>query len=481
MDIIGILKDYPLCHRCFGRLCGKVLHTSNYERGKSIKMAKAMELESKLYSLMEKYDDGNNEDIDKDNDDYKDNNNDKDNDTNHNLDACNNNKGNDMDKILQKIKEDLYYIHRSGLLEIKGINGEEEYSTNENMEINCPWCKSIFNEKNLNDILEGALSLLKDYQYDSFLVGTILPKDIKKLEEEIRTPYMESIRQEFNRVMGRLLVENTGKIVDKQNPDIVIKINPYNKKIELQVNSIFIKGRYRKLIRGIPQTKWPCNHCRGKGCENCNYTGKRYNTSVEEIIAEPFMEVFKGKDESFHGAGREDIDVRMLGKGRPFVLQIKEPKIRKANLEEIKEKINRSGSVEVLNLEYGIKRDVVFFKNEPHRKTYLAVVECEEEVSNEELLKVVKNLENSSIDQRTPLRVSHRRADLIRVRRVYDVEVNRIDPKTFELKIYCDGGLYIKELISGDENRTLPSVSEILNKKCKCKTLDVLEVHDEDV
>ena len=418
---------------------------------------------------MEKHDDGNNEDIDKDND------------TNHNLDAYNNNKENHIDELLLKIKEDLFYIRRSGLLEIKGINGEEEYSANENMEINCPWCKSIFNEKNLNDILERILSLLKDYQYDTFLVGTILPKDIKKLEEEIKTLHMESIRQEFNMVMGRLLVENTGKIVDKQNPDIVIKINPYNKKIELQVNSIFIKGRYRKLIRGIPQTKWPCNHCRGKGCERCNYTGKRYNTSVEEIIAEPFMEVFKGKDESFHGAGREDIDVRMLGKGRPFVLQIKEPKVRKANLEEIKEKINRSGSVEVLNLEYGSKEDVVFFKNEPHRKTYLAVVECEEELSDEELLKVVENLENSTINQRTPLRVSHRRADLVRVRRVYDVEVNRIDAKTFELKIHCDGGLYIKELISGDENRTLPSVSEILNKKCKCKTLDVPEVHDEDV
>lgn len=467
MDIIRILKDYPLCHRCFGRLYGKLLHTSNYERGKSIKMAKAMELESKLYSLMEKYD--NNNDMNKDNDDAA--------DADPNLDSHNNNEEKDIVKKLLKIKEDLYYIRRSGLLEIKGIS-EEEYPINESIEKNCPWCRSIFNEKNLKEILERVLCLLKDYQYDTFLVGTILPKDIKKLEDEIKTPYMESIRQEFNRVMGRLLLENIAKIVDKQNPDIVIKINPYNKKIELQVNSIFIKGRYRKLIRGIPQTKWPCNHCRGKGCERCNYTGKRYNTSVEEIIAEPFMEVFKGKDESFHGAGREDIDVRMLGKGRPFVLQIKEPKIRKANLEEIKEKINRSGNVEVLNLEYGNKGDVVFFKNEPHRKTYLAVVECEEELSDEELLKVVEKLKNSTINQRTPLRVAHRRADLIRVRKVYDVKVNRIDAKTFELNIHCDGGLYIKELISGDENRTSPSVSEILNKKCKCKTLDVLEVHD---
>ena len=45
--------------------------------------------------------------------------------------------------------------------------------------------------------------------------------------------------------------------------------------------------------------------------------------------------------------------------------------------------------------------------------------------------------------------------------------------------IYCDGGLYIKELISGDDGRTKPSVSSILNKNCICKELDVLKVHDE--
>ena len=301
---------------------------------------------------------------------------------------------------------------------------------------------------------------------------------VKELEKEFETPYMESIKQEFNRIMGKILVEKTGKTVDKNSPDIVIMINPYNKKIKLQINSIFIKGRYRKLVRGIPQTRWPCRYCRGKGCEKCNYTGKQYPTSVEEIIAEPFMKVFKGKDEAFHGAGREDIDVRMLGNGRPFVLQIKEPKIRKADLEKLKEEVNKSGKVEILNLDYGVRKDVVFFKNEPHKKTYLAVVECEEDVYDDEILKLVEKLENLTINQRTPIRVSHRRADLVRVRKVYKACANRIDSKTFELTLYCDGGLYIKELISGDEGRTSPSVSEILNKKCICKTLDVLDVHD---
>jgi len=38
------------------------------------------------------------------------------------------------------------------------------------------------------------------------------------------------------------------------------------------------------------------------------------------------------------------------------------------------------------------------------------------------------------------------------------------------------GGLYIKELISGDDGRTKPSISEILNTPAECIELDVLEV-----
>jgi len=46
-----------------------------------------------------------------------------------------------------------------------------------------------------------------------------------------------------------------------------------------------------------------------------------------------------------------------------------------------------------------------------------------------------------------------------------------------ELVIECEGGLYIKELISGDENRSKPSVTEILGTDAKCVQLDVLDVN----
>ena len=96
-----------------------------------------------------------------------------------------------------------------------------------------------------------------------------------------------------------------------------------NGEIETQINPIFIESRYRKLIRGIPQTKWPCSKCKGKGCESCNQTGKMYAETVEELISEDAIKAANGTGAKFHGAGREDIDVKMLGSGRTFVLKLK--------------------------------------------------------------------------------------------------------------------------------------------------------------
>ncbi|AIJ06389.1 THUMP domain protein [Methanocaldococcus bathoardescens] len=433
MEIINyeILKKYPLCDRCFGRLYAKLLHTTNTERGRALKLYKALELEAKIKKAKE--------------------------------------KGINYEEELELLKA----LARSGVDEIRLEDIEVEKE-------NCPWCKGIFNKQKMEKLLNKVIELLKEYEFDTFLIGTHIPKEIKELEKEIETEFMESIKQEFGREFGKMLAVRLDKAPNKEYPDIVVHINPYNEEIYLQINPLFIKGRYRKLVRGIPQTRWPCRKCRGKGCELCNYTGKKYPISVEEIIAKPFLEATKGVDAKFHGAGREDIDVRMLGDGRPFVLEIKEPKIRKIDLNKIAEEVNKDGRVEVLNLEFGVRKDKVIFKNTPHRKTYRALVECSDKITDDELKLLEKELENRTIYQKTPKRVLHRRADLERIRKVYKVKTSKVDDNHFEMIIYCDGGLYIKELISGDDGRTNPSVSSILNKNCICKELDVLKIHDND-
>jgi len=45
-----------------------------------------------------------------------------------------------------------------------------------------------------------------------------------------------------------------------------------------------------------------------------------------------------------------------------------------------------------------------------------------------------------------------------------------------EMRIRCQGGLYIKELITGDEGRTDPNVAELICAKADPVKLDVLNI-----
>ena len=98
--------------------------------------------------------------------------------------------------------------------------------------------------------------------------------------------------------------------VDFTSPDVVALVDTRFGNVELNIAPLFIYGRYRKHSREIPQTRWPCRMCRGKGCKRCGGIGKMYQTSVQELIGDPLVRQFEGKDHFFHGMGREDIDAR---------------------------------------------------------------------------------------------------------------------------------------------------------------------------
>ncbi|HSO26260.1 MAG TPA: tRNA pseudouridine(54/55) synthase Pus10 [Methanobacteriaceae archaeon] len=346
----------------------------------------------------------------------------------------------------------------------------------------CSICGGLFqNLEKAAEKVENKINKL-DLEYSSFLVGSKVDPDVIKKDENLNQTLeveVESIKREINRELGKILEERLQREVDFDYPQLVINadFSAEEPKIHIQINPLFLEGRYRKLIRGIPQTKWPCRKCRGRGCESCNFTGKMYLETVEELISGPVLKMSKGKDSKFHGAGREDIDVKMLGSGRPFVLEIKEPRRRVLDLEKLEKEINETakGKVEVLNLKYTVRsRKAEIKTSSPDTyKIYQAYVDLEKEIIPEDL----KKLENlKEIKQRTPIRVSHRRADKIRTREVMEIKWEIIDPKTIKLIIKGQGGLYIKELISGDEERTQPNVSQVLGTSARCVELDVLEV-----
>ena len=348
----------------------------------------------------------------------------------------------------------------------------------------CVICDNLFDKLNddLYKKIDDKINQL-GIEFDTFLVGCQLDKDIQKRDEEFSKKFdvnVETIKKEVNRLIGLGIWERYDKDAEFERQDIVFNVDLRKEpKVKIQINPLYIEGKYNKLKRGIPQTKWPCTKCKGRGCEECNFTGKQYPESVEELISEHVLKLTKGREAKFHGAGREDIDVLMLGSGRPFVLEIKEPRIRKLDFKQVEDDVNKmnEGKTSYHNLrpcERSRKAQIKQSSPDTY-KVYNAIVKCDEVYDKDKLGELTKLNE---INQQTPLRVLRRRADMVRVKHVLDLTYEVIDDKTFSMRIKTEGGLYIKELISGDEGRSNPNVSEILGVNAVCEQLDVIEVSE---
>lgn len=351
-------------------------------------------------------------------------------------------------------------------------------------DVDCVICDNIFDklDDDLYDKIDAKINQL-GIEFETFLVGSQIPKDIQKRDEELSEKFnltVETIKKEINRLIGLGIWEKYDKEAEFERQDIVFSIDlRKNPKVRIQINPLYIEGKYNKYKRGIPQTKWPCTKCKGRGCEECNGTGKQYPESVEELISEHFIKLTKGREAKFHGAGREDIDVLMLGSGRPFVLEIKEPRIRNLDLAKLEQEINKTNegktAYHCLKLCERPRKAEIKQSSPDTYKVYQAVVECDRAFDKQKLEELTKLNE---IHQQTPLRVLRRRTDMVRIKHVLGLSYEIIDDKTFTIKIKTEGGLYIKELISGDEGRSKPNVSEILGVNAICAQLDVIEVSE---
>lgn len=328
----------------------------------------------------------------------------------------------------------------------------------------CVVCGGIFEE--LDFFVKKAKEKLKGLEFSNFLVGTKLSRNLLRKEEDMwenaGIEWCEPIKAEINRLVGKALEKELKKAVNFKSPEILIILNLGEKDVEIAINSLYIYAEYNKLVRTIPQTRWP--------------SGK-YKTSVEQIVAKPVLKVTKGGGSKFHGAGREDINAKCLA-WRPFILEITEPRKRNLGLKDIREKVNKSRRVQIRKLKIVGSDSVERIKQMRPDKTYKAVVVTQKE-PGADALKRLSLLKGKKIYQETPSRVLHRRVDKLRKRVVKDVKWKRLGKRKIELTIRAEAGTYIKELISGDNGRTYPSVSELLGTKAEVKELNVVKIHRE--
>ncbi len=333
-----------------------------------------------------------------------------------------------------------------------------------------------------DDLARLVARKLEPWEFETFRIGSKIDFEMAAREESLWAGLAltgpEPLKAEVNREVGKRVSDLFGKEAALERPDLVAVLDTGFDHVDLQVNPLYLRGRYRKLSRGVPQTRWPCRRCRGKGCDRCGGTGKMYPTSVEEVIAAEVMRESGGTGHALHGMGREDVDARMLGRGRPFILEIKEPRKRRIDLDASVRRINESGIVEVDRLAPSTGADVVALKEDRAAKTYRVLLRMAPPVDDAKLKGTLPVLVGEPIAQRTPGRVVHRRADTTRARRLLSAEVVGVEGDRAELRVTAEAGTYIKEWVHGDGGRTRPSLAERLGAACEVLELDVLDVHD---
>jgi tRNA pseudouridine synthase 10 len=450
----------------------------------------------------------------------------------------------------------------------------------------CPFCENLFEEADLlADVIADAL---QGYAIEKLQIGARFPKDQVEGEEALRKRFAaggsDALKPSLVGLISGKLSERLSEVsIVNDKPDILALIDVLTLTVTLDVRSAYIYGRYKKHERGIPQTRWPCRACKGRGCEKCNQTGQQYPSSVQDLIGNPLIEFFEGREHAFHGMGREDIDVRCLGRGRPFVLEIKEPKRWNIDYDTAMKEINEraNGSIEITDVRRSNRSEVVRVKDTPAEKSYTIrfVIEpltqpeldvltapldltkedvqqrgrgrrkhrrrgdrkdnpkkplervevsildeselkklkkaelvelCTERGCSEKgvkadlianllatnpepvetlplpdeatILGIIEKLEGVNLAQRTPERVAHRRADLVRRRKVIEtrdasVESDDTGVIAVEFTLRCESGTYVKETVHGDDGRTQPSIASLIKAKCTVEWLDVGDIH----
>jgi tRNA pseudouridine synthase 10 len=252
-------------------------------------------------------------------------------------------------------------------------------------------------------------------------------------------------------------------------PPAVVKLSELE--AEWAHQSIFFAGRYCKLERGISNSKWVVG---GK---------KLAEYSMEELIGDELQKVCGGSYK-FSSSGREDADVLMLGRGRPFYFEILQPKrtcFSETEMRELQDKINRDVKIRVYDLQIVAKEDTKVLKDSASSKSksYQCKVELAEPVSVVKLDEI-SQMKNIELKQRNPTRVP-RRADLVRDKviewiRVSPNEVVDGSSKSLNVEMKTSAGTYVKEFIHGDEGRTVPSFTSLVGCQAQCVQLDVLEI-----
>jgi len=324
----------------------------------------------------------------------------------------------------------------------------------------CYICNGLM--RNIDELLELVLGALKKYQFNTFLIGAVLPQQMLEREDEVRARFKikgtENIKSDLTRELGKLLGSATGGSVDYRRPDVTINVDVTKKQVTARSKAIYLFGRYVKNVRGLSQKQERCKVCNGKGCVQCNNTGLSGFDSVEGIIAKKLIDSFNCDSAKFAWVGGEDKDSLVLNEGRPFFVKVINP---------------RSRFVEPKEISFGNGVQARFIKevdrlpDKPLRfkvKVTLTI-ECERNIDDASLERL-KQLNNASV------KFAGKKSREVS-KNIHEFNAMASN-NVLEVSMVADGGLTIKQFVGGDGIE--PSISQLIGCKATCKSFDVLSV-----
>ncbi|RMX39843.1 hypothetical protein pdam_00013473, partial [Pocillopora damicornis] len=395
------------------------------------------------------------------------------------------------------------------ILRLLGERDTDSYKDSVEREIEsiCVACLGILEKANESAFIDKIQSAVKSsgHQFDSFVLAVSVSHSLTLRQHSLSIFLQEKFSSAFDRkeldeiprvkdvfkwVLGPKLEERlqvnykplspfkisldfTHKDAEREVEFLVTDCPPKSAQSPIELSqitcghdSIYIAGRYNKYSRTLPQTPWLIDNVRLR------------ESSVEEKICDLLTAKVRCDDHKFASAGREDVDVRMLGNGRPFLVELINPRItrlKESFFAELQREINSSCSdVAIRDLQQVTKEQCLALKDAETNKTktYRALIWTENEVTEEQLQKL-NDMKDVKIYQKTPLRVLHRRPLAVRERYIFSMKSERIDSNHWNLFLKTQAGTYIKEFVHGDFGRTKPSLGDLLNAETDILELDV--------
>jgi tRNA pseudouridine synthase 10 len=158
--------------------------------------------------------------------------------------------------------------------------------------------------------------------------------------------------------------------------------------------------------------------------------------------------------------GSEDKNSLVLGRGRPFFVEILNPKKRTFS----------NNTLIISESEIHARLDILdegFPRSLTRSRTVTKIlIHCSESLSEKDL-KQLDSLAGSTV------KLKNRFSSI--EKKIYSVLVDRINRSQFYLTTIADSGLPIKQFVGGIEYAN-PNISMLIGSNCECISFDILDV-----